>query len=188
MQNCRKIWLDRVEEEEPIRDDQIIDEVITEEKVYVASYAQLMWWRFLKHRMAVISAVIVIFLYLVAAFAEFVAPYDPEHSFVVYRFMTPTAVRIVDAGGNWQRPFIYGTIRDRDPATLRNIYVEDTSVIYPIRFFVEGPEYKMWNLWPMNRHLIGIDAPWPIKVSSSWGQTAWAAISSRAWSTAHVSR
>ncbi|MBX2999705.1 MAG: ABC transporter permease [Caldilineaceae bacterium] len=158
MQTVGKSWLDRVEEEDPIRDEQIVEEVITEEKVYVASYAQLMWWRFLKHRMAVISAVVVIFLYLVAAFAEFVAPYDPEHSFVVYRFMTPTAVRIVDADGNWQRPFVYGTIRDRDPNTLRNIYVEDTSVIYPIRFFVEGPEYKMWNIWPMNTHFIGIDA------------------------------
>jgi peptide/nickel transport system permease protein len=60
--------------------------------------------------------------------------------------------------GALRRPFVYGIIRERDPETLRNTYVEDTSVIYPIRFFVEGPEYEMWGLWPMTTHLFGIDA------------------------------
>jgi peptide/nickel transport system permease protein len=154
----KRSWLDRVEEEEAGREDAMLEEVTKEEKVYVASYAQLMWWRFLKHRLAVISAVIVILLYLIAAFAEFVAPYDPEASFVMYKYTPPTTIRIIDTEGNLRFPFVYGIVRERDPETLRNIYVEDESVIYPIRFFVEGPEYKMWNLWTMNRHLFGIDA------------------------------
>lgn len=154
----KRSWLDRVEEEEAGREDAMLEEVTKEEKVYVASYAQLMWWRFLKHRLAVISAVIVILLYLIAAFAEFVAPYDPEASFVMYKYTPPTTIRIIDTEGNLRFPFVYGIVRERDPETLRNIYVEDESVIYPIRLFVEGPEYKMWNLWTMNRHLFGIDA------------------------------
>jgi peptide/nickel transport system permease protein len=67
-------------------------------------------------------------------------------------------IRIIDTEGNLRFPFVYGIVRERDPETLRNIYIEDESVIYPIRFFVEGPEYKMWNMWTMNRHLFGIDA------------------------------
>ncbi|MBI1295965.1 ABC transporter permease subunit [bacterium] len=159
MQNVEKrSWLDRLNEDEVVREDDQVEEAIKEEKVHVASYSQLMWWRFLKHRMAVISAVVVVILYVVAAFAEFVAPYDPENSFVIYKYTPPTTIRIVDSEGTWRLPFVYGIIRERDPETLRNIYIEDTSVIYPIRFFVEGSEYKMWNLWTMNRHLFGLDA------------------------------
>ena len=32
--------------------------------------AQLMWWKFLKHRMAVVGGIVVIFLYLVAIFGD----------------------------------------------------------------------------------------------------------------------
>lgn len=159
MQQVKKqSWLERVEDIDTGLDDAMLEEVTKEEKVYVASYAQLMWWRFLKHKLALISAVVIVILYGIAAFAEFVAPYNPENSFVMYKYTPPTTIRILDSEGNLRRPFVYGIVRERDPETLRNIYVEDESIIYPIRFFVEGPEYKMWNLWTMDRHLFGIDA------------------------------
>jgi peptide/nickel transport system permease protein len=107
--------------------------------------------------MAVISAVIVLLLYLVAAFCEFVAPYDPEETFAKYKMTPPTGIHIFDEAGNFQRPFVYKIQRDRDPETLRSIYTEDKSTIYPIRFWVEGSEYKLWGLWPMNIHLFGLD-------------------------------
>ncbi len=118
-----------------------------------------MWWRFLKHRMAVISAVIVLLFYLVGAFCEIVAPYDPEESFIQYKLAPPSRVHIFDTEGNLQRPFVYKINRERDPETLRSIYTEDTATIYPIRFFVQGSEYKLWGRWPMSLHLIGLDAP-----------------------------
>ena len=40
----------------------------------VANQWQLMRWRFLKHKVAVVSLIIVIFLYFIAAFCEFLAP------------------------------------------------------------------------------------------------------------------
>ncbi len=159
MQNVEKrSWLDRLEDEEQLSQDELADDGIKEDKAHIASYAQLMWWRFLKHRLAVISSVVVVILYTVAVFAEFVAPYSPENSFVMYKYTPPTSIHIIDSEGTLRRPFVYGIVRDRDPETLRNIYREDESVIYPIRFFVEGPEYKMWNLWEMNLHLFGLDA------------------------------
>jgi peptide/nickel transport system permease protein len=54
------------------------------------------------------------------------------------------------------RPFVYKLQADRDPETLRRIYTEDTSEMYPIRFFTEGPEYKLWNWIPSNIHLYGL--------------------------------
>ena len=158
MQSVEKTWFERSEQEQSAPADDLADEIsIKEEKVYVASYWKLMWWRFLKHRMAVISAVIVLLLYLVAAFCEFVAPYDPEQTFAKYKMTPPTGIHIFDEAGTLQRPFVYKIQRDRDPETLRSIYTEDKSTIYPIRFWVEGSEYKLWGLFPTNIHFFGLD-------------------------------
>lgn len=159
MQRVEKSWLERADEEIPLSQADFIEEVKGDEKIFVASYFQLMWWRFLKHKMALISAVIIILFYLIAIFAEFVAPYIPDNSFVQFKLAPPTGIHIVDSTGKLQRPFIYKTIRDRDPNTLRITYVEDTDTIYPIRFFVEGPEYEFLGRWNSSIHLFGVDAP-----------------------------
>jgi peptide/nickel transport system permease protein len=160
MQSVQKRWYDDASYEDTLPEEEHLEEtdVSADEKIYVASYWKLMWWRFLRHRMAVISAVIVFLLYFTAAFAEFVAPYDPEASFVRYKLAPPTSIHIFDDQGNLRRPFVYLMTRERDPETLRNIYIEDRSQMYPIRFFVQGPEYKLWGIWTSNIHLFGLDA------------------------------
>ena len=161
MESVQKRWYDDASYEDVRSDDDRLAEevpIASDEKIYVASYVQLMWWRFLRHRMAVISAGIVLLLYFTAAFAEFVAPYDPENSFVRYKLAPPTRIHIMDDEGNLRRPFVYRMDRERDPETLRNIYIEDRTLMYPIRFFVEGPEYKLWGLYETNIHLFGLDA------------------------------
>jgi len=171
MQSVEKTWYDRVEQGEFAESDELLDEdmATSEEKLAVASQWQLMWWRFLKHRMAVISAVIVLLLYFIAAFSEFVAPYDPEESFVQYKLASPSPIHMRDAQGNFHAPFVYKIVRTRDPKTLRSIYTEDKSVLYPIRFFVQGSAYKMWGLWPMRLHLFGVDAPQAEQGVFLWG-------------------
>ncbi len=138
-----------------------IDEAISdeEEKIYVAPYWKLMWWRFRKHRMALISIGVLVLFYLVAGFCEFVAPYDPAQYFVQYKLAPPTRIHIRDAEGNYHWPFVYKIIRDRDPETFRNIYTEDTEIRYPIRFLVHGTEYELWGLWKMDLHLFGLPVP-----------------------------
>ena len=130
-----------------------------EEKIYVASYSKLMWWKFRRHKMAMISAVVVILLYFTAVFCEFVAPYDPEQYFIKYKNGPPTKIHIFDAEGRIHLPFVYRIVRTRDEETLRDIYNEDTTTRYPIRFFVRGYEYKMWGLWKMDLHLFGLTVP-----------------------------
>jgi peptide/nickel transport system permease protein len=171
MQSVEKTWYDRVEQGGFANSDELLAEEVAakEEKLYVASYWQLMWWRFLKHRMAVISAVIVMILYFIAAFSEFVAPYNPEDTFVKYKLAPPSPVHIRDAQGNFHRPFVYKIERTRDPKTLRSIYAEEKSTIYPIRFFVKGSEYKMWGLWPMQFHLFGLDVAQAEQGIFLWG-------------------
>ncbi len=59
-----------------------------DDKVVVAGPWQLMWWKFRKHKLAMLGGVMVILIYLIALFAEFVAPFGPS----TMRF-TPTRRR-----------------------------------------------------------------------------------------------
>ena len=136
-----------------------IEEKPGEEKIYVAPPWLLMWWKFRKHKMALISGVLIIFLYIVALFCEFFAPYNPEDKFIQYKLAPPSGIHIRDAQGNFHLPFVYKIVRSRDEVTLRSIYEEDTSIRYPVRFFVSGSEYKLWGLFESDLHLYGLDVP-----------------------------
>jgi len=157
-----KTWFEKNEAEDWQDNEGIFDDDVVhgDEKVYVASHWQLMWWRFRKHRMAMAGGVVIILLYFIAGFAEFITPYDPDphpsELFVSYKLAPPTRIHIFDENWGLHRPFVYKLQQDRDPETLRRIYTEDPSELYPIRFFVEGAPYKLWGLIPSNRHLYGL--------------------------------
>ncbi|MFO7170104.1 MAG: ABC transporter permease, partial [Chloroflexota bacterium] len=81
----------------------------------------------------------------------------PEVFSTRYTLAPPTRIHIRDTDGNFRLPFVYGMKRDRDPVTLRPTFVEDTSVIHPIKLFVQGSPYKLWGIIPSNLHLFGIE-------------------------------
>ena len=130
-----------------------------EERVFVATQWQLIWWKFRKHKMAMFSGAVILLLYLVALFCEFVGPYNPEQFFPKYKLAPPTRIRIRDAAGRFRAPFVYRIVRTKDPVTLRDLYNEDTETLYPIRFFVRGSAYEFWGQWEGNLHLFGLDVP-----------------------------
>ena len=109
--------------------------------------------------MAVFCSFVVLVFYLIAAFSEFVAPYDPEAKFVKYKLHPPTPIHIVDADGNWRMPFIYQTVRERNPETFRNTYHPDTTIRHPIRLFPKGEEYKLWGEVTATTKLFGLNVP-----------------------------
>ncbi len=129
------------------------------EQIFVAPQWKLMWWKFRKHRLAMVSGVVLIVLYLTAIFCEFVAPYDPESFSTRYTLAPPSRIHFFDTEGAFRGPFIYGMKRERDPVTLRPIFVENTAEIHPIRFFSPGQPYKLWGMFESNIRLFGIDAP-----------------------------
>ncbi len=117
------------------------------DKFHAASQWQLMWWRFIRHRLAVISLFVVLFLYFVAGFTEFLAPYDPNVYFANYTQMAPQPIRFVDHEGNFSlQPFVYGRTRERNMETLAWIYSDDYEQKFTLRFFVRtGEPYEMWG-------------------------------------------
>ena len=129
-------------------------EELPEERIYVASQWRLMWWRFKRHKLALVSTLILIILYLVAIFAEFFAITDPQAHNARLSFIPPQTIHFFDEGRF--RPFVYGLEGHRDPVSLRMVYQPDTSRKYPIKFFVAGHPYKILGLFPAETHLFGL--------------------------------
>jgi peptide/nickel transport system permease protein len=128
-----------------------------ETRVDVASQWQLMWWRFRKHKLAMASGVLVILIYLIAFFAEFLAPYSSVYYVAEYKNQPPQRLRFIRTGEDGKRifgPFAYGYTVTTNPASLRREFVEDKSRVIPAGFFAKGEPYKMWGLFNASRHLI----------------------------------
>jgi len=128
------------------------------EEVFVASQWQLMWWRFRKHKLALISSVVLAIMYIIVIFAEFFAPYDPRRSDKHAIYAPPQTIHFVDSEGNFHlQPFTYAMKGTLNMETLRIEYEEDTSTQYPIRFFVHGDPYKLLGRFDTDLHFIGTD-------------------------------
>ncbi len=128
-----------------------------EERLYVASQWQLMWWKFRRHKMALISIVILFIIYFITAFCDFLAPYDPYRYDVKYAYAPPQLPHFVDAEGLHFPPYVYGLKGKRDPETLRIVFEIDETQKLPLKFLTEGDPYKFWGKWPSNLRLVGLE-------------------------------
>jgi peptide/nickel transport system permease protein len=98
--------------------------------------------------------VILLSFFLVALFADFIAPYDYRAQSRQEPSAPITEIHFRDAEGKWHwRPFIYAR-KMADPLT--RTYLEDTSKIYPLALFVRGPSYRLFGLLATNIHLFGM--------------------------------
>lgn len=126
-------------------------------KVEVASQWKLMWWKLRKHKLAMVSGVIVILLYIGALFCEFFSPSQPFKVYSDYVVAPPQPVYFFLDGK--LKPFVYGLSFTRDPKSLKRIWVVDKTKIVPIKLFAKGEKYKLWGLIPGDIHLIGPENP-----------------------------
>jgi peptide/nickel transport system permease protein len=126
-----------------------------EARVFVASQWQLMWWKFRKHKLAMIGGVVAILIYLIAIFADFLAPTDPDIYSARYTFAPPQRIHLIAPNGGGFGPYVYGYKVSIDQTALRRTFVTDPGQRYPLRFFARGTPYKLFGLIPLDRHLIG---------------------------------
>jgi peptide/nickel transport system permease protein len=106
-------------------------------------------------------------LHLGIVFAGFVAPYDPADQHREFPFIAPTRIHFVDSRGQAHlRPFVYQW-RVR-PGSV-NEYEEDREREYPVRFFTQGPEYKIAGWLPSHVHLFSVVSPAEIFLAGTDG-------------------
>lgn len=132
------------------------------EAVAVVSQWRLTWWRFKKHKLALVGGVVTLLIYGVAVFAQFLAPALPGTYNPLYTYAPPQPIRLfnrtVESGWRFF-PHVNGYKSEVDPVALRRTFVLDPESRIPIGLFVEGEPYRFLNLIPTNRHLIGSSEP-----------------------------
>ena len=127
-----------------------------EEKVAAATQLQLTWWRFRKHRVAVISGTIVILFYLMSLFADFLAITEPHSTNAARSYIPPQSIHWFDEDGSF-KPHVYALKGRRDMRTFKLIYAPDPTDKRYLTLFTEGYSYELFGLFETKRHLIGID-------------------------------
>jgi peptide/nickel transport system permease protein len=126
--------------------------------VIVASQWRLIWWKFRKHRLAMLGGIVTIMIYMVAIFAEFLAPFAPNEYASNYTYAPPQTLHLFDRtdSGGWQlRPYVNGYTVEIDYNAGRRNFIVDPEVKHPVGFFVKGSSYELLGLFETNLHLIG---------------------------------
>jgi peptide/nickel transport system permease protein len=105
----------------------------------------------------VVALVLLASLHAAIVLAGLIAPYDPATQHRDFPFAPPTRIHFVDTAGRLHvRPFIYQS--KAHPQSF-NEYEEAHDTVYPVRFFVQGPEYKLAGVLRLHVHLFGVDGP-----------------------------
>ncbi|MEM7532686.1 MAG: ABC transporter permease [Chloroflexota bacterium] len=125
------------------------------DRISVATQWQLMWWRFRKHRAAIVAGIVLLIFYIIVLFADFFAYSEPNRDNAQNLLLPPQPVRMWD--GDEFKPHVYGFTGKRDPKTFKKVYKIDPEKKIPVVLFAEGYEYKLFGLFETNRHLIGVD-------------------------------
>ena len=132
--------------------------VVTEtEREYIASQWRLMWWRFRRHKVALVATILLAAFYMVALFPEFLATHNPYAENTLRVNTPPQRIHFFD-GWKPVRPYVFGIRGVRDTYTMGMKHEVDRTKVHTIRFFVRTWEYKHWTLFKTDLHLMGLDA------------------------------
>ena len=124
-----------------------------QERYFLASQWKMMWWRFLRHRLAVVSGLFLLLLYAAIVICEFLAPYGTEtRDRQASYYAPPQAVHLFDKG-EFIGPFVYGYDSKRNATTLKMEYTPNPAKVDRLRFFCRDETYKFWGLFESNLHL-----------------------------------
>lgn len=133
------------------------EEEIEEHEVFVASQAKLMWWRFRQHKLALVSAVVILLIYMVALFAEFLAPYAPDDFSVPHTYAPPQSLHLFDTSEGYLqfKPHVFGYKSELNPESLKREFTIDESQVVSVRFFAPSEPYKLLGIVPLEVKFIG---------------------------------
>ena len=112
----------------------------------------LMWRRFVRHRLAVVSLFLLAVLYALAGGAEFFAPYSRQWRDLSHAYCPPQLPRFTAKDG-LHVPAMRSHV---DPLTFKRSYIEDPAAVVRLGFFVKGEAYSVLGLVTWDRHFLGV--------------------------------
>ncbi len=124
----------------------------------VRSPWRIAWMRLKRHKLAMISAYILIIMYLSVVFAGFLAPYHMHATNRENYIQPPSTVHWKDEDGSLSRPYVYA-MQMLDPLSQKYEEVKDKK--FYLTFFTRSDDPRnMWSLLGIksNIHLFGVRA------------------------------
>jgi peptide/nickel transport system permease protein len=118
-----------------------------QERFYMASQWRMVWWKLRRHHVAVASGAILLALYVMIVFCEFLAPYGIDTRNVDFIYAPPMRVHLF-YNGRFSTPFVHAYNYRLDMNNLERLYTPNKNTREPIRFFCRGEPYKMWGIIP----------------------------------------
>ncbi len=123
------------------------------ERYYMASQWRIMWWKFRRHKLAVIAGVVLLVMYASIIICEFLSPYDLDTRNTDFLYAPPQGVHLFHEGA-FVGPFVYGFSYRLNMENLSREYAPDPNQVQKLRFFCLGDEYRFWGLVPGKLHLV----------------------------------
>jgi peptide/nickel transport system permease protein len=129
----------------PFDPDAIYKYTDAQKALFEASQLRLMWWKFRRHKPALISGIFLGLLYLSILICEFLAPYNLETRNSSHIYAPPQRIHLFH-NGELRAPFVYGFDFKLNMENLKREYVPNPEKIQTIRWFCQGEPYKFWGL------------------------------------------
>ena len=108
-------------------------------------------------KFARISIIILVILYIVILFADFIAPYSSTYSNRDMAYVPPSKIYTITTDGKFSRPYTYNYKREFEPELMQTVFKQDRSQKYYLRLFPKAEEYKFLGIIPTHRHLFGTE-------------------------------
>ena len=123
------------------------------ERYYTASSFKMMWWRFSRHKIAVLSGAVLLAGYISILFVEMIAPYALDRRNTDFIYAPPQGIHLFH-NGSFVGPFVYPLVYRLDMETLKREYTPDTTKPQPIRMLCSGDKYDFLGVIPGSFHLL----------------------------------
>ncbi len=112
----------------------------------------LIWRKFRKHRLGLISGIFLLSAYLLLPFAGFFAPYTANERDEERLYAPPQAINWWYEG-KFIGPFVYPTTAEADLETFQWVFKPDTTRPMKLEFFCRRGSYKLAGLIETDLHL-----------------------------------
>ncbi|MET0171164.1 MAG: ABC transporter permease [Agrobacterium vaccinii] len=127
--------------------------------IAVAGQWRLFWLKFKKHKIALVSLVVICLMYLVAAFADFIAPLDPNATNARFTYAPPQGLSLFHEGSFM--PHVDQLKMTLNTESMRREFEADPAKPVAVGFFVPSAPYNLLGFIPMQTKLFGLANPRP---------------------------
>ncbi len=100
--------------------------------------------------------IVLVILYTLILFADFIAPYSSSYSNRDLSYAPPSKIYTIDESGKFSKPYTYNYIRKYDSNMMQTVFKQDRTKKYYLRMFPKAESYKVLGIIPTHRHLFGV--------------------------------